>query len=157
MIGNLTESEIKDLLHKEVIGRIGCMVNNSIYIVPVSYAYDDKNIYVHSYEGSKISGMREHPEVCFEVDDIRDMSSWKSVIAWGRFEEIVDQEERNEAVRILLGRTLPTLSSVTTHLGESWPFYSEAAEEIDGIIFKILIEKATGKFERTIKPSLVNG
>ena len=148
MIGNLITVEIDDLLRKQVVGRIGCFVNNKIYVVPVSYAYDDGNVYVHSYEGQKMEAMRRNPSVCFEVDDLSDMGNWQSVIAWGKFEEITDEYERKQAVRVLMRRKLPVISSITTHLGESWPFYSEA-EAIDGVIFRIVLTERTGRFEIT--------
>ncbi|MFL5808013.1 MAG: pyridoxamine 5'-phosphate oxidase family protein [Flavisolibacter sp.] len=149
MIGNLVAVEIDHLLLKQVVGRIGCFANNKVYVVPVSYAYDGSNIYVHSYEGLKIEAMRRDPDVCFEVDDLRDMSNWQSVIAWGRFEEITDEYERKQAVRVLMRRKLPIASSITTHLGENWPFYSEASEAIDGIVFRIVLTERTGRFECT--------
>ena len=149
MIGNLSTVEIDDLLRKQVVGRIGCFANNKIYVVPVSYAYDGDNVYVHSYEGQKIQAMRRNPNVCFEVDDLKDLSNWQSVIAWGKFEEINDEHERKYAIRILMRRQLPIISSITTHLGDSWPFYSEASEAIDGIIFRIVLGERTGRFECT--------
>lgn len=38
--------------------------------------------------------MRENPQVWFEVDDIKTMTNWQSVIAWGRFKEISGLEEK---------------------------------------------------------------
>lgn len=32
--------------------------------------------------------MRANPEVCSQVDEIDDMANWRSVIAWGRYEEL---------------------------------------------------------------------
>lgn len=43
----------------------------------------------------KIEMMRKNPKVCFEVDDIKNIFSWKSVIAWGTFEEITDIAEQD--------------------------------------------------------------
>ena len=149
MIGNLTTNQIEELLQKEVVGRIGCYSNNMVYVVPISYAYDGKDIYAHTYEGLKMKMMRKNPNVCFEIDDFRDMGRWQSVIAWGKFEEITDKEGRNHALRLLLNRSLPAISSVTTHLGESWPFSADELEDIDGIIFRISISNRTGKFEAT--------
>jgi nitroimidazol reductase NimA-like FMN-containing flavoprotein (pyridoxamine 5'-phosphate oxidase superfamily) len=157
MIGNLTTMEIDDLLQKQVVGRIGCYADNKVYVVPVSYAYDADNIYVHSYEGLKLNAMRKNPNVCFEVDDLKDMGNWQSVIAWGRFEEIVDESKRKSAVRFLMRRALPIVSSVTTHLGESWPFYSESTEVIDGVIFRIILSERTGRFESTIDSPELRG
>lgn len=122
MVGNLTENQIDELLLKQVIGRIGCFVNNKTYVVPISYAYEDNCIYAHTNEGLKIDAMRKNAEVCFEIDDYADMANWQSVIAWGVYEEITDPEARAAALKILVQRNLPMPSSVTTHLGKTWPF-----------------------------------
>ena len=157
MIGQLNEMQMDALLHKEMVGRIGCHTKDMVYVVPFSYAYDGECVYGHTYEGLKIRTMRENPQVCFEVDDLHDMGNWQSVIAWGEFKEIVNEEERNYALHLLLKRPLPFVSSATTHLGESWPFISEDTEVIDGIVFKIMISKKTGKFESSSSSPLMNG
>jgi nitroimidazol reductase NimA-like FMN-containing flavoprotein (pyridoxamine 5'-phosphate oxidase superfamily) len=150
MVGQLNSSEIEDLLHKQIVGRIGCHDKDIVYVVPISYAYDDNKIYCHAYEGKKLEIMRKNPKVCFQIDEMKDMGNWKSVIAWGDFEELVSEQERNKALLILLRRPLPFLSSVTTHLGEDWPFSSREVNKlnnIQGIVFRISLKEKTGKFE----------
>jgi nitroimidazol reductase NimA-like FMN-containing flavoprotein (pyridoxamine 5'-phosphate oxidase superfamily) len=151
MIGHLTTNQIDFVLHNEVVGRIGCYSEGQVYIVPISYVFDGKNIFGHTYEGLKIKTMRENPKVCFQVDNFRDMANWKSVIAWGEFIEVSDTVEKNRALKLLFNRHLPVVSSITTHLGNTWPFYSEEPEDIDGIIFKIVLDKRTGKFEESFE------
>ena len=96
MFGTLNSTEVDQLLDQQLIGRIGCHANGLTYIVPVSYAYDGKYIYSHGFEGMKISMMRKNPDVCFEVDNTKNLSNWESVIAWGAFEELsAGRLERN--------------------------------------------------------------
>jgi len=152
MISNLSYEQIENLLHQQVVGRIACHYEDEIYIVPISYAYDGKYIYCHAYEGRKMEMMRKNSKVCFQVDEMKDMANWTSVIAWGNFEELTDPVQRNKALRILLNRPLPILSSITTHLGDVWPFSANDAKGIDdipGIVFRISLQEKTGKFERT--------
>jgi nitroimidazol reductase NimA-like FMN-containing flavoprotein (pyridoxamine 5'-phosphate oxidase superfamily) len=158
MIKQLSSTEIEDLLSKQIVGRIGCYYENEIYIVPISYAYEDNAIYCHSFEGKKMEMMRKNPKICFQVDEMKDMANWKSVIAWGDFEELTDKKERNKALKILLRRPLPIISSITTHLGETWPFTSPTEEElnsISGIVFKVFIKEKTGKLEATSESPLL--
>jgi nitroimidazol reductase NimA-like FMN-containing flavoprotein (pyridoxamine 5'-phosphate oxidase superfamily) len=159
MMGKLSSEEIEDLLHKQVVGRLGCHYEDVTYVVPISYVYDGKYIYCHSYEGKKIKIMRKNPRICFQVDEMKDMGNWKSVIAWGDFEELVDKKEINDAFVILLKRRLPIISSITTHLGKAWPFSVENGNELNkipGIVFRISLQEKTGKFERTsVSPSLM--
>jgi nitroimidazol reductase NimA-like FMN-containing flavoprotein (pyridoxamine 5'-phosphate oxidase superfamily) len=150
MIGNLSSEEVEDLIRKQFVGRIGCYDKGLVYVVPTSYAYDDNCIYCHSYEGKKIEMMRKNPQICFQVDEMKDMANWKSVIAWGDFEEITNEEEKIQALKILLKRRLPIPSSITTHLGKTWPFTANGPavlKEIPGIVFKITLTEKTGKFE----------
>ena len=157
MIGNLTDIEMKELLQQQLVGRIGCNVDGMVYVVPTSYGWDGKDIYVHTQEGLKVEGMRKNPDVCFEVDDLADMGNWKSVIAWGKFEELQEGEERNKGLKVLMERHLPIVSSATTHLNPNWPFYSAMNEEIGGIVFRISLSRCTGRFERASNSPAING
>lgn len=147
MIGILNEAQIETLLATQLIGRIGCYANGSSYIVPISFAYDGESVYAHTHEGQKTAMMRTNPEVCFEVDDVRDTANWQSVIAWGRYEELSEPREREHALRVLMNRELPLSSSSTTHLGQHWPFSSGDLDKIKGVVFRIRLQTMTGRFE----------
>ena len=146
MIAKLNPEQIDSLLSEEVIGRIACADGDFVYIVPVSYAYDGRAIYVHSLEGQKLDIMRKHPNVCFEADNIQDLSNWKSVIVQGTFKEL-SGEQRSKALEFLLNRPLPLSSSATTHLGNSWPFYYDELKEVGGVVFEIEVKEKTGRYE----------
>ncbi len=149
MMGKLAEPQIEEVLKKQIFGRIGCHADDTTYIVPISFAYDGRNIYCHSLQGKKIEMMRKNPNVCFEVDIMENMGNWESVICWGSFEEINDPEQRKHAVELLLHRHLPIVSSETVKLTQSWPFYKDGEEgEVDGVIFRILLREKTGRYER---------
>ncbi len=157
MIAVLHSAGIEELLHQQLVGRIACQAGGQLYIVPISYAYDGTYIYCHSYEGKKMDMLRQNPDICFEVDDITDMGNWKSVIAWGRVEELPAGKERDEALQVLLKRTLPVSSSVTTHLGAQWPFSSGEVEDIDGIVFRVKKEEKTGRHEKSGSSPILPG
>jgi len=158
MIGKLTSGEIENLLHQQFIGHLGCQDKDTVYVVPVSYAYDGGNIYCHSLEGQKVAMMRNNPKVCFQVDEMKDMANWKSVITWGNFEEIDDEMERRKALHILSARRLPISSSITTHLGHTWPFMDEDAKGITGLFFRISLKEKSGKYESSsVSPQPILG
>ena len=147
MLGTLKNNEIEHFLTNQLVGRIGCHADGTTYVVPVSYGYDGTYIYGRSEEGLKTAIMRKNPEVCFEVDDMKDMANWKSVIMWGVFEELTDSTERNKAIKILADRILPLVSSETTHFFDNWPFPDNDSNNVKGIIFRIRLTKKTGRFE----------
>ncbi len=112
MLGELNDQEIDGVLHDGVIGRIGCHVAGQTYIVPVSYAYDGEHVYGHSGTGRKVSMMRVNPSVCFEVEHVDDLGNWKTVIAWGTFEELTGTDAAASR-QILLTRFIPLLGSAS--------------------------------------------
>jgi nitroimidazol reductase NimA-like FMN-containing flavoprotein (pyridoxamine 5'-phosphate oxidase superfamily) len=157
MLGTLQNTEIEDVLQTGLVGRIGCHADGETYIVPISYGYDGRYLYCHTHEGKKTAMMRKNPRICFQVDEMKDMANWKSVLIQGSFEELIQSEERNMAMQTLLNRYLPVISSVTTHLGEHWPFQPDDTSKIDGVVFRISIEKKTGRFERSTQSPVLPG
>jgi nitroimidazol reductase NimA-like FMN-containing flavoprotein (pyridoxamine 5'-phosphate oxidase superfamily) len=92
--------------------------------------------------------MRKNPNVCFQVDSFEDMADWKSVIVWGVFEELINDEERNKGLKILINRILPGISSETMKLSPTWPFPAKDYNKIEGIIFRIRLTEKTGRCEK---------
>ena len=156
MLGKLEGKEIEDLLCNQVIGRIGCAANGLVYVVPVTYAYDGKDIYAVSNEGLKLEIMRKNPQVCFEVDNMRDMSNWQSVIAWGKFEELTNEVQRKQAFDTLVSRSR-LISSVVTHHSPTWPFVSNDFQAFKGIAFRIRLNEKTGRFENQVAAPQIKG
>jgi len=150
MLGKLNEKQIEDLLTKQVTGRLGCHANGITYIVPINYVYRHPYIFAHAAEGQKIDMMRENPNVCFQVDEIKSVFRWKSVIAWGRFEEITDPEEKQQAMQGLIHRIMPLAENPTEHpshgIAEK---YSDIGLNIDLVVYKIMLSKMTGRFENS--------
>lgn len=149
MLGKLEQPEIEALLSRQITGRLGCHVNGTTYVVPVNYAYKNGIIYAHSGPGKKIEMMRQNPQVCFEVDEIRNIFNWKSVIAWGKFEELTIIEEQEQAMQLLIHRIMPFVEQPTGHPshGITESEY-DLGDKIDLIVYKIAIDKATGRFEQ---------
>jgi Predicted flavin-nucleotide-binding protein len=149
MFGKLKAGEIEELLTQHIVGRIGCNAYNTTYIVPISYAYDGEYVYCHTYEGLKVLMMRANPNVCFEVDSMENMANWKSVIAWGIFEELTDSDKQKVAIQKLYNRIVPGIPSKTLQLSPQWPFPPDNVEHVNGIIFRIKLYEKTGRFEKS--------
>jgi nitroimidazol reductase NimA-like FMN-containing flavoprotein (pyridoxamine 5'-phosphate oxidase superfamily) len=101
-MNELTRDEIDELLNAQVVGRIGCHADGLTYVVPVIYAYDGDAFWVVTIEGQKTRMMRANPDVCFEVDEY-ERGSWRSAIAYGRFEEL-DEAGAERALSLLAAR-----------------------------------------------------
>lgn len=149
MLGELTKEEIEDILKSNVIGRIGCYSQSKIYVVPITYVYDGESIIGHTIEGMKIDILRQNPECCFEVDVLKDLANWVSVITWGTFEELKGEEAR-KAIDFLMNRVVPLMPSETSHplrMGPSSDF-RQATFERNPIIYRIRLKEKSGRFER---------
>jgi nitroimidazol reductase NimA-like FMN-containing flavoprotein (pyridoxamine 5'-phosphate oxidase superfamily) len=149
MLGELNKEQIEELLKELPVGRIGCHADGITYIVPVNYVYDGINLYAHSAKGMKIDMMRKNPDICFQTDAIDSLSNWKSVVAWGRFEEITDMLEKQLAMQKIIDKIMPLMNDETAQ--PSHGFTSEASDvgdELELILYKIILNKKTGRFEK---------
>ncbi len=150
MLGMLSSDEIDRLLRAEVTGRIGCHADGRTYVVPVTFAYQAGIIYGQATEGLKIRMMRKNPRVCFEVDRIRDLAHWESVIAWGMFEELRGRPAV-EAMDLLIDRLA---SLVTSRTGPSVERKGDRPPDGDAdgrklVTYRIVLTEKTGRFERS--------
>lgn len=86
----LSRAEIDEFLRGQRIARLGCHAAEETYVVPLIYAYEDNAVVAVTTEGRKTAMLRENPRVCVEVDeyDTDGRGSWRSVIAFGRCEEL---------------------------------------------------------------------
>ncbi len=144
MLGELDAAQIEDILHTEVIARIGCISEGRVYVVPVSYVYDGNYVYGHAMDGAKLRAMRSSPEVCVEVEQVDDLSNWRSVIAWGTFEECRGGDW-DAGFAMLAERIMPLL---TLPRDQPPPDLSALRR---GSVYRIGLHDKTGRFER-VKP-----
>jgi uncharacterized protein len=96
--------------------------------------------------GRKLTLVRADPEVCFEVEDVRGLSDWRSVVARGRFEEL-HGPAADAALDLLAARFAPPGTDrpgpVRSHgHGTSTP----------PVLFRIRLLSCSGRFESTGAP-----
>jgi len=140
MLGELSEQQIEDVLRTEVIARIGCLSDGRVYVVPVTYVYDGTYLYGHAMDGAKLRAMRANPQVCVEVEQVDDLSNWRSVIAWGTFEEC-DGADWDAGFAMLAERIMPLL---TLPKNQPPPDLSALRR---GSVYRIRFAHKTGRFE----------
>lgn len=147
MLGALSTIEIEKLLTEQVLGRIAMHADDTTYIVPINYIYQKGCIYAHSSAGMKIEMMRKNPNVCFETDEIKDLLNWKSVIAWGGFEEIMDIHEKQQVMQRFINRIMPLIGN------DSHPSHGitendyDIGNGVDLIVYRLRLTKKTGRYE----------
>jgi nitroimidazol reductase NimA-like FMN-containing flavoprotein (pyridoxamine 5'-phosphate oxidase superfamily) len=144
------EKEIKDIkkieqiIMRAQICHLALSLNNIPYVIPLSFGYKDKKIYLHSAkQGKKIDILKQNNQVCFEfvIDhgliESETGCNWgmkfKSVIGFGKGSFIEDIKKKQKALNIILKN------------------YSDKTFVLPGkninntIIIKIDIEQITGK------------
>ena len=139
MMKTLSSDEARKLFETARVAHLGCIVNGEPYVVPISCVLENNYLYSHSLNGMKISAMRENPRACVQVDEIDSEFSWRSAIAFGRYEEIAKPDERAEVINKLF-RVYPLLTPV-----ESTIALDGLAQEV--IVFRIRIDRITAVSE----------
>jgi len=135
----LSEAEARNLIAGGRIGRLGCVDNGEPYVVPINYLFEDGSIYSHSMPGRKIDVLRTHPRACLQVDEIENDFEWRSVIAYGTFEEIRVPSDRKSILSKLLAR-FPLLTPVESVTAQD-------AGAPASIVFRIIVDRITGVAE----------
>jgi nitroimidazol reductase NimA-like FMN-containing flavoprotein (pyridoxamine 5'-phosphate oxidase superfamily) len=135
----LSETEARNLIAGGKIGRLGCVDNGEPYVVPINYVFEDGSIYSHSLPGRKIEALRAHPRACLQVDEIENDFEWRSVIAYGNFEEIRVPSDRRSILSKLLAR-FPLLTPVESVMAKD-------ASAPDSVVFRIIVDRITGVAE----------
>ena len=133
-IGRLTNEDALKILSDGKLGRLGCIADGEAYVVPINYFFDGESIYVHSLAGKKISALRANPRACLQVDEIEDPYHWRSVIAYGNYEEIMDEQAR-EHVLAELFRRMPHLTPVESKM-------AKGLSQV--IVFRLKVDSFTG-------------
>ncbi|HYJ12783.1 MAG TPA: pyridoxamine 5'-phosphate oxidase family protein [Thermomicrobiales bacterium] len=141
----LGEEDIERLLRTALVGRIACCATAvdgqaRPFLVPLAYGYDGRSAYAVSGPGRKIQLMRAQPLVTFEVDEAFAEDRWASVIADATYEELTSDEDRSYTHRVLYGDQ-----------SDRPPFTS------DQIVYRLLLERKTGRFEIPDKELPANG
>ncbi|GAA4731172.1 pyridoxamine 5'-phosphate oxidase family protein [Actinomycetospora chibensis] len=116
--------------------------------MPISYAYGDGCVYGHCAGGKKLDLMRARPEVCVEVEDVRGLTDWRSVIAQGRFEEL-SGDQADEAMQLLMRRFRRERPSRTAlpDDGHGTTDHGHGAGTGAPVLYRIRLHSRTGRGE----------
>lgn len=147
LIEDMTEHESLDLLSRVRFGRLGCAYKSEPYVVPVYFACSGRILYGFATFGQKIRWMRANPLVCVEAEERDRQLGWKTVVAFGRYEELSDvpewEAERQHAQALLQERDWWREPAVitSTHRGGSYEvWYRIHIERLTG--FRAILETA---------------
>jgi nitroimidazol reductase NimA-like FMN-containing flavoprotein (pyridoxamine 5'-phosphate oxidase superfamily) len=137
-VREMTDRECWSTLAAARLGRLACALENQPYIVPISFVVNDELVYSFALPGQKIDWMRRNPRVCLEVDDVRQVDQWTSVVADGRYEELSSPFDREQAHALLQQRPMWWQPGAAARAGAT------ARARPEPIFYRIRVERITG-------------
>jgi nitroimidazol reductase NimA-like FMN-containing flavoprotein (pyridoxamine 5'-phosphate oxidase superfamily) len=108
-VEDMSPGEMHALLQRESFGHLGCARDGRPYVVPMHYAYDGKDLYFFTTQGMKTRFIQANPQVCLQVEEVIDSTSWRSVMVVGRAHELTLADEMRQAMKLITERN-PSLS-----------------------------------------------
>jgi len=108
------KDEKEKVLIEADVGFMGMIQADKPYVIPMSFAYIDDKIFLHSaLQGLKLECIRTNPEVCFSValqelvpntDPCEFSVRYRSVIARGKAEIMDEPDEKLKALNIIAAK-----------------------------------------------------
>ena len=89
------------LLRSREFGRLAFVLDGRVEVFPITYLVHNDAVVFRTSRGSKLSAVRTHSMVAFEVDGRRDGAAW-SVIVRGRVRGITNVYDPVELARLPL-------------------------------------------------------
>ncbi|HEY5086256.1 MAG TPA: pyridoxamine 5'-phosphate oxidase family protein [Gemmatimonadaceae bacterium] len=81
----LERDEIEEILARNSVGRIAFSLHDRVDIEPINYVFEAGWVYGRTSHGTKLATIAHHRWVAFEVDEVKGMFVWKSVVVKGAF------------------------------------------------------------------------
>jgi nitroimidazol reductase NimA-like FMN-containing flavoprotein (pyridoxamine 5'-phosphate oxidase superfamily) len=100
---DLKAEEALEVLTNENLVRVAFRDGDSVYLIPLGYAWSGSVLYGVMEPGRKTQIAAENPKVAFQVDTSgkTGLFEWASVTGTGRFEVVSSGDERQEALAAL--------------------------------------------------------
>lgn len=149
MIGQLSSPAIEEVLNDSVYGHLGFRDDTDVYVLPLFYTYYNGTILGHTYDGHKVETLKDHPRVCFQVEQVNGPNDWRSVALHGSL-VLLSSAEAMQAVEHIVSRfsRLPEELqgfSPFSHQGGSHTFRNDGTTPW---LFRIDIDRKNGRFEK---------
>ena len=131
----LSDEQAHLLLARNHVGRLAFSLHDRTDIQPVNYAYDDGWILGRTQIGSKLVTLAHHPWCAFEVDEVRDIFDWDSVVVRGSF-SILDPEhsspDRYQRALAKLRELIPAALSADDPVPQRMILFGVRVAEVTG-------------------------
>ena len=112
----MPEEETKNFLQTSSVGRLG-IIDSGPYVIPFLYYYDPKKgeILLHcAKKGRKIDALKSSGDVCFEVDEMKNVVSanipceydlvFRSVVVFGDASFVDEPQKKADALNLIFSK-----------------------------------------------------
>jgi nitroimidazol reductase NimA-like FMN-containing flavoprotein (pyridoxamine 5'-phosphate oxidase superfamily) len=135
---HLDRDEIEQILARNNVGRVAFSLHDRVDIEPINYVFDSGWIYGRTSQGAKLSTIAHHRWVAFEVDEVRGIFQWSSVVVKGAFYLIdADTSIRQDPAFMRGVELLRALIPQTLTANDPTPFRNS--------VFRIHLDEVTGR------------
>jgi nitroimidazol reductase NimA-like FMN-containing flavoprotein (pyridoxamine 5'-phosphate oxidase superfamily) len=134
---SLARPAIDALLARHHVARLAYSRRDRVDIEPIHYVYTDGWLYLRTQPGTKLATLVHNPWVAVEVDEVRDLFAWQSVVARGRLELLDDGPHDAARVRYAaavaaLRRLIPATFTDADPTPERTVVCAVHVDEVDG-------------------------
>jgi len=137
-IRDLTRDEMEALLARNNVGRIAYAFHDRVDIEPINYVYASGWVYCRTSPGVKLDIMERHRWVAFEVDEVRGLFDWQSVVVRGATYVLKADSPEDERKAFTPGLTL---------LNQLVPGTLSGNDPVPAryVVFRIHLDEVTGR------------
>ena len=82
---DLSREEVEEMLLRNNVGRLAFSFHDRVDVQPIHYVYERGWLYGRTSEGDKILSLAHNQWVAFEIDEVKDVFEWRSVVIHGSF------------------------------------------------------------------------
>lgn len=101
----LTPAESRALLGRHNVGRIAYSFHDRVDVQPIHYVVSGDWLYGRTSRGEKFLTLAHNPWCAFEVDEVRELFDWDSVVVKGRLElldpQIASPDAYEEGLKLM--------------------------------------------------------
>ena len=134
----LTQRECAAMLARNHVGRLAFAFHDRVDIQPLHYVYEAGWLYGRTAEGAQLVTLAHNQWVAFEVDEVRGLLDWSSVVVRGSFHPLDPEAGGRERLTALHAATL--LQSL---LPEA--LTTEDPVPFRRVLFRIAVGEMTGR------------
>jgi nitroimidazol reductase NimA-like FMN-containing flavoprotein (pyridoxamine 5'-phosphate oxidase superfamily) len=79
----MSREECLALLQRQRVGRLAYSFKDRVDVQPIAYVWDVDTLFLRTGPGVKLETLRRNPWVALEVDEVRGLFEWESVVVKG--------------------------------------------------------------------------